>query len=94
MRPVDGDHPVLTPVALDDRDGAALDDEEVVAGVAVTEEHLARSHRAELARGPQPRALVVVEPRERAAAVGGLVHAEPERVAHAGAWSTNATSST
>ena len=41
VRPVNRDDAVLGPVAVDDRDGSLLDDEEVVLLVALAEEHVA-----------------------------------------------------
>ena len=82
---------VLAPEALDDRDRPRLDHEEVVAGVSGPEQDLPRRDGTDRAHLAEPRPLLVVQPRERAVAVGRLLDAEPERLGHR---ITNATSST
>ena len=79
---VHGDHPVLRAVTLHDRHGALLHDEEVVALVALPEEDFAGLHPAHPAECPEGAALRLVEPREGAAAVGDLLDARAERLAH------------
>jgi hypothetical protein len=49
MPTLDRDHVVLVSQAADDRDRAGLDDEEVIAVVTLTEQHLAR---IDLAQAP------------------------------------------
>ena len=90
---VDGDHAVLGAVALDDRHDARLDHEEVIAGVAVAEEHLPGLDLAHLPERAQPRALLLTQPGEGPVTVLGLLHADAEGFAHAESSSTNATSS-
>ena len=93
MRTVDRDHAVLRAVSLDDGDRARLDDEEVIAGIPLTEQHVAGRHRAHLAGGTQPCALLAVKTRKGTVAIEGLIHAHPERLAHRGLSITNITSS-
>jgi hypothetical protein len=105
VRPVDGDDAILGAVVVDDRDDALLDDEEVAPLVPRAEEHVARPRLADPADRAQPAALLVVQPRERAVAVDGLLEPRSEP-AHASSGdggirdspftpsTTNATSST
>src|SRR3954452_19800297 len=79
--PVHGDDAVLAPVALHDGHGAGLDDEEVIARVALPEEHLAARDGPCRPRGAHPGALVGVQPREGAVPVGRLLHAGAEGLA-------------
>ena len=70
---VHADRALATAVmALDDRDLARQDHEEVVAGVTLAEEHVAALDATALADRLERRELAVVEPRERAGAVLGL----------------------
>jgi hypothetical protein len=80
--PVDGDHPVLLAVALDDRHGAGLDEEEVVAFLALTEQHLPRLDLASRAERAKARALLVTQAGKRAVAVDRLLDAEAEYLSH------------
>ena len=82
--PVDRDDPVLVAVALDDRDRARLDQEEVVAGVALAEQDLAGLDLPHGSDRAQPRPLLLVEPRKRAVAVDRLLEAGAERLGHQG----------
>ena len=85
VRPLDRDDPVLCAVALDDRDRAGLDDEEVVALVALAEQHLPRLDPPNLADLTQPVAMLVAQAGERAATVGRLLHPDTQDRAHLGA---------
>ena len=52
-----------------------------------------QGHRAHLAGGTQPCALLAVKTRKGTVAIEGLIHARPERLAHRGLSITNITSS-
>ena len=75
------DHTVLPPVALDDGDHAGLDDEEVIARVALAEEDLTGLDGAGLPNRADALELAVGEAREGAAAIGRLGQARAERLA-------------
>ena len=82
VRAVDRDDAVLVAVALHDRDRARLDQEEVVAGVALAEQDLTGRdvpHRSDRA---QPRPLLVAESGKRAVTVDRLLEAGAERRVH------------
>ena len=84
MCAVDGDDAVLVPVALDDHGRSGLDQEEVVVGVALAEQHLPRLDGADHAGRAQPGALVWAEPRKRAVPILGLFDARPQRLVEGG----------
>jgi hypothetical protein len=92
--PMDGDDSVLTPVPLDDRDGAGLDHEEVVASVTGTEQDLSGLDLARLADCAETVPLRAIQSREGAVAVDRLLHAHPEHRAHSELTISSMTSST
>ena len=80
MRAVDADHPILHPVADDDRDRAGLDDKEVMVRVALLIQSLPRHDGSQLSDRQQAGALLIREPRKRAVTIGRLAHARPQRL--------------
>jgi hypothetical protein len=79
---VNGDHPVLVHVALDDRDRSRLDDEEVVLVVAGPEQDLSDVDLPHRPDRTKPCALLLGQARERAVAVARLLHPDAERQGH------------
>src|SRR3712207_5652008 len=80
MRPMDSEDPVLIPGALDDRDGARLDDEQVIALVSLREEDLPLLDAAQLSKLAELGPYVLIEPAEDPRLVGGFRQAARDRV--------------
>ena len=82
---MDRDHPVLGAIALDDRHGPRLDDEEGLSRSPGGEQDLARFDGAHPPEPAKALPLLLVETREGAVTVGGLGKTDPRWTRDAGA---------